>query len=230
MTKERRKNPRIELRFNVKIGIKLKGPHRVQDLSLGGLFIRTTNPSLFGEGDEIRLVMREPADNKLMHLDARIAHVAKNGIGVEFFNVMPEDRKALEYCFSLAFLVSPYPPHPGRSQHAYVGWERRRSQRVDIHFPAKIGMNQEGPHEVQDLSVGGLFIETTNPSEFRERDEIELVMREPADNRLMRLDARIAHVAKNGIGVEFFNVTAEDQKALNACFDLFRHTLPKIDG
>ncbi len=46
----------------------------------------------------------------------------------------------------------------------------------------------------------------------------------------MRLDARVAHVAKNGIGVEFFNVTAEDQKALKTCFDLFRHTLPKIDG
>jgi c-di-GMP-binding flagellar brake protein YcgR len=230
MTKERRKNPRIELRFNVKIGIKLKGPHKVQDLSVGGLFIRTTNPSVFGEGDEIRLVMREPADNKLMRLDARVAHVAKNGIGVEFLNMMAEDQKALEYCFSLAFLVSPYPALVERRQDAYIGWEKRRSRRVDIHFQVKIGMNQEGPHEVQDLSVGGLFIETTNPSEFRERDEIELVMREPADNKLMRLDARVAHVAKNGIGVEFLNATAEDQKALNTCFDVFRHTLPKIGG
>ena len=226
MTKEKRKNPRIELRFKVNIGIKHKGPNEVQDLSVGGLFIRTTNPSAFGEGDKIELVMQLPVEDSLMRLDARVAYVAKNGIGLEFLNVTAEDQKALEYCFSLAFLVSPFPHLVGRRQKA-VDLEKRKNPRVDIHFQVKIGMKQEVPHQVQDLSVGGLFIETTNPSEFREEDEIELVMREPADNKLMRLDARVAHVGKNGIGVEFLNVTPEDQKALKTCFDVFRHTLPK---
>jgi hypothetical protein len=61
-------------------------------------------------------------------------------------------------------------------------------------------------------------------------DHIELVMHEPADNTLMRLKARVAHVGQNGMGVEFLDVTAEDRKALQTCFDVFRHALPKIES
>jgi hypothetical protein len=46
----------------------------------------------------------------------------------------------------------------------------------------------------------------------------------------MRLKARVAHVGDKGIGVEFLNLSDEDQKALNTCFNVFRYTLPKIEG
>jgi len=108
--------------------------------------------------------------------------------------------------------------------------ERRKNPRIELRFKITIRTTHHGLHEVQDLSVGGLFIRTTDPSMFGQGDEIELVMREPADNKLMHLNARVAHVGQNGIGVEFSNVTAEDQKALKTCFDLFRYTLPKIDS
>ncbi|MBW2172792.1 MAG: PilZ domain-containing protein [Deltaproteobacteria bacterium] len=230
MTEERRKNPRIELRFKITINIRHKGIHEVKDLSVGGLFIRATDPSLFREGDEIELVIQLPVENSPTILNARVCHAGENGIGVEFFDVKPEDQKALEYCFSLAFLVSPFPYLIEKGQAAGMGSEKRRNPRIDIHLPVEMTMQQEEPQMVKDLSVGGLFIETTNPSEFRVGDKIELVMREPADSRLMRLNAQVAHVGKNGIGVEFFNVTAEDQKALKTCFDLFRYTWPKIDS
>ena len=109
--------------------------------------------------------------------------------------------------------------------------DRRKKPRIDLHFKIiRIGKNDEGPYEVRDLSTGGLFIETTKPSKFRKGDEIELVMREPADNKFMRLQVRVAHVDKNGIGVEFINLTEGDQKILETCFNLFRHTLPKIES
>lgn len=230
MTEERRKTPRIELRFKITINIRHKGIHEVKDLSVGGLFIRTTDPSMFGQGDEIELVMQLPVEDTPTSLNARVCHAGEDGIDVEFFDVKPEDEKALEYCFSLAFLVSPVPYLIEKTQKAGMGSEKRRDPRIDIQLPVEVATEQEEPQMVKDLSVGGLFLETVDPSQFQAGDEIELVMREPADNKLMRLNARVAHVGKNGIGVEFFNVTAEDQKALRTCFDLFRYTWPKIDG
>jgi c-di-GMP-binding flagellar brake protein YcgR len=109
--------------------------------------------------------------------------------------------------------------------------EKRQNPRIDLHFQLiYVGLKDERPHEAKDLSMGGLFIETANPSKFREGDKIELVMQEPADNKLMLLDARVLRVGKNGIGVEFLNLTAEDQETLKACFELFRHTLPTFDS
>ena len=109
--------------------------------------------------------------------------------------------------------------------------DRRKKPRIDLHFQIiRLGRKDEGPYEAKDLSTGGLFIETKKPSKFREGEEIELVMREPADNKFMRLQARVAHIDKEGIGVEFINVTPENQKILNTCFSLFRHTLPKVES
>lgn len=109
--------------------------------------------------------------------------------------------------------------------------EKRKSPRIDLHFQLiYIGQKGERPHEVRDLSMGGLFIRTANPSEFQQGDEVELVMREPADNTLMLLNAKVMRVSKAGIGVEFINLTPEDQETLQTCFDLFQHTLPSFDG
>jgi c-di-GMP-binding flagellar brake protein YcgR len=109
--------------------------------------------------------------------------------------------------------------------------EKRQTFRINLHFQIiHVGLKHERPHEAKDLSMGGLFIETANPSKFREGDEIELVMQEPADNKLMLLDARVVRVGKNGIGVEFLDLKAEDQETLKTCFELFRHTLPKVDS
>jgi c-di-GMP-binding flagellar brake protein YcgR len=109
--------------------------------------------------------------------------------------------------------------------------EKRKNPRIDLHFEIiEIGQEHKGPHKVTDLSLGGLFIETPKPSKFREGEEIRLVMREPADNKLMRLDVRVAHVGKKGIGVEFLKLMPRDQQILEICFNLFRHTLPKVES
>lgn len=230
MSIDKRRNPRIDLHFQVKIKTKHKGLHEVRDLSVSGLFIKAKNSSRFGEGDEIELVMQLPIEDSLMRLNARVARVTEKGIGVEFLNLTHEDHKALEYCFNLASLTSPLPHLIDKREKASAGFEKRRNPRVDLNLQVSIRTKHEGPHTVQDLSVGGLFIQTANPSQFQAEDEIELTMQEPADNKTMRLNARVARVAEDGIGVEFLNLTPEDYSALELCFDLFRHTLPMMEG
>ena len=108
--------------------------------------------------------------------------------------------------------------------------DRRKKPRIDLHFQIiRLGQKHKGEYRAKDLSTGGMFIETQKPSKFRKGDELELVMREPADNKFMRLQARVAHVVNNGIGVEFINLTKGDQEILKTCFSLFRHTLPKVE-
>jgi c-di-GMP-binding flagellar brake protein YcgR len=109
--------------------------------------------------------------------------------------------------------------------------DKRKNPRIDIQFQViHVGLKRERPHTVRDLSMGGLFIETAEPSAFRQEDEIEIVMREPADNKLMCLEARVVYVGKDGIGVELLNLSDEDRQILQACFDLFRHTLPQFNS
>jgi c-di-GMP-binding flagellar brake protein YcgR len=230
MTEDRRKSPRIDLRFKVAIRTTRRGIHEIKNLCIGGLFIRTTDTSIFVKGSEIELVMREPATNKFMRLKARVMHVGGNGIGVAFFDMKPGDRRAMEYCFSLAFLVSPFPHLVGKIREARGGVEKRKNPRIDIQLPVETIVQHDQPEIVKDLSVDGVFIETPNASEFRVKDAIELVMHEPADNKLVHLKARVAHVGETGIGVKFLDVTPEDQEALETCFEVFRNTLPKVDG
>jgi c-di-GMP-binding flagellar brake protein YcgR len=123
------------------------------------------------------------------------------------------------------------PLHEDKEEMGGMTRDRRKNPRIDLHFKIiRIGKKDEGPYRVKDLSTGGLFIETEKPSKFREGQEIELVMREPADNRFMRLQVRVAHIDKEGIGVEFVNLTEGDQEILKTCFELFRHTLPKVES
>jgi c-di-GMP-binding flagellar brake protein YcgR len=124
-----------------------------------------------------------------------------------------------------------FPPLIVRRKEAGMTRDRRKNPRIELHFKIiRINREDEGPYKAKDLSMGGLFIETDKPSKFRKGQEIELVMREPADNKFMRLKARVAHIDKEGIGVEFVNMTEGDKAILKTCFNLFRHTLPKVES
>ena len=107
MSKENRKHPRIDL--YVQVRIKHQGLHRVKDLSLSGLFVETPNPSQFKPGDQIELVMQLPEEEKPVQLDARVARIASDGIGVEFLDVQPKEQVALQYCFSIFKHTVPFP-------------------------------------------------------------------------------------------------------------------------
>ena len=102
--------------------------------------------------------------------------------------------------------------------------EKRKDPRIDLFVQVKI--KHQGLHKVKDLSLSGLFIQTPNPSQFESGDEIEVVMQLPGEDKPTRLDARVARVATNCIGVKFERVPPKEQVALQYCFDLFKHTIP----
>lgn len=107
MSKDKRKNPRIDL--YVQVRIKHQGLHKVKDLSLSGLFVQTPHPAHFNKGDEIELVLQLPEEDKPMRLEGRVARVTSDGIGVEFLRVPPKDQVALEYCFNIYKHTIPIP-------------------------------------------------------------------------------------------------------------------------
>ena len=102
--------------------------------------------------------------------------------------------------------------------------EKRKDPRIDLFVQVRI--KHQGLHKVKDLSLSGLFIQTPNTSQFKTGDQIEVAMRLPLEDKLTRLDARVARVATNGIGVKFVKVPSNEQVALRYCFDIFKHTLP----
>jgi hypothetical protein len=107
MSEEKRKNPRIDL--YVQVRIKHQGLHKVKDLSVSGLFVQTPKPSQFKKGDEIELVLQLPEEDRPLRLDAHVARVTRDGIGVEFKNVPPKEQIALEYCFNIYKHMIPIP-------------------------------------------------------------------------------------------------------------------------
>jgi hypothetical protein len=112
----------------------------------------------------------------------------------------------------------------GKRENADMSEEKRKNPRIDLYVQVRI--KHQGLHKVKDLSISGLFVQTPHPSHFKKGDEIELVLQLPEENQPTRLDARVARVTPDGIGVEFKNVPAKEQVALEYCFNLFKHTIP----
>jgi c-di-GMP-binding flagellar brake protein YcgR len=106
-----------------------------------------------------------------------------------------------------------------------MGSERRKTPRIDFHLPVMI-KGYKGTNKVMDFSLTGLFIQVEDSSLFTEEDIVWIIMQLPHEKRPMEVKARVARVAGDGIGVEFMDLSPEQTKALENCFDVFRHTIP----
>ena len=107
-SKEDRRSPRIDFRLEVTI----RGLERVESIenfSLYGLFVHTDNPSQFKIGDEVSMIMKFPTEKKSLQVKARVVHVSKKGIGVEFMDLPPSDATTIEYCFNIFKHTVPLP-------------------------------------------------------------------------------------------------------------------------
>jgi hypothetical protein len=83
-----------------------------------------------------------------------------------------------------------------------------------------------GTKGIRDFSLRGLFIQTENPSDFKIGDEIFLIMKLPPEKKAIEVEARVVRVSKNGIGVEFVDLSAKDAISMEHCFHIFKHTVP----
>jgi hypothetical protein len=105
---EKRKHPRIDFHLEVMIR-EHHGLKQIRNFGLGGVFVGTEDPSQFGSGDEVYLVMKFPSETKAMQVKSRIAHTSDKGIGVEFIDVSPKNAMSMEYCFNIFRHTVPLP-------------------------------------------------------------------------------------------------------------------------
>ena len=110
-----------------------------------------------------------------------------------------------------------------------MGHEKRKNARIDFYLPVTI-KGYPGLNKVKDFSLGGLFIEIDDTSQFNEGDEIDLVMNLPHENKDMQVRALVMRVTGKGIGVEFVGLSPQDTMALEYCFHIFKHTVPLSDS
>jgi c-di-GMP-binding flagellar brake protein YcgR len=103
--------------------------------------------------------------------------------------------------------------------------DKRKNPRIDFFLQVMI-MGQPGLQKIKDFSLSGLLIQVKDPSQFKEGDKIDLVMKLPDENDSVRVKARVIRVATEGIGVEFEDVPPKDAMALEYCFHVFKHTVP----
>ena len=82
--------------------------------------------------------------------------------------------------------------------------KQRKAQRVE--FDLEIEIWGKGHSRITDLSSTGVFIYSGNPSQFKEGEEIDLLMKFPGEEEPMLVKAEVARVATEGIGVRFSNL------------------------
>ena len=107
--------------------------------------------------------------------------------------------------------------------------EKRGNVRIDFHLPVTIKGHQ-GLKKIKDFSLSGLFIEMKDTSQFKEGDEIDLVVELPHEKNPIEPKARIAHVTGEGIGVQFVDLSPQHAMALEYCFHIFKDTIPLADS
>lgn len=95
-TRDNRRAPRLSVPTGVWVAWYSTGPRtvsRVQDLSLGGVFIATPSPLAVGANLKLLFSLAEGE----IHADAVVRfHADGKGMGVEFTHVPPSDRARLE--------------------------------------------------------------------------------------------------------------------------------------
>lgn len=108
MSIEERKDPRID--FYLPVTIKgHQGSKKAIDFSISGLLIQIEDISPFKIGDEIDLSIKLPHERNAILVKARIARVTKEGIGIKFVNLSPQNEMSLEYCFHVFKDTMPLP-------------------------------------------------------------------------------------------------------------------------
>ena len=106
--KEKRLTPRIE--FNLDVVVRgLKGVKHVSNFSIGGVFIRSEQPSSFKRGDKIELVTRLPLEKRIMLIKAQVAYVTSKGMGVQFVDIHGPCAQAIQSNFDVFSATIPLP-------------------------------------------------------------------------------------------------------------------------
>lgn len=97
-----------------------------------------------------------------------------------------------------------------------IEWQQYE-QRSDERIPCLIAVDYSDQKRVyhdfiQDLSKGGVFIETKEPLEIGERISLTFAM--PATQNHFKISGKIVRAAKEGIGIQFENKLSQYQEEI----------------
>ena len=108
-----------------------------------------------------------------------------------------------------------------------VGEDSRRHPRLEFHCPARIE-GLEGVHNITDISLGGAFVELSDPSAFEVGQVRQLNIKFPTEKEATKVTAEVANVRKRGVGFKFVALTRKNQETIRFCFDTFKDTIPLL--
>jgi Tfp pilus assembly protein PilZ len=183
----------------------------IQDISAGGLFIKPRTS--FSVGEEITITFSPPNHHGPVRIKGEIVRSDHLGIGVKF--------KKLARSFDTRTWLD------CRKKARIVTKEKRKDPRVEFHCLAIIE-GFYGEKRITDISLGGVFVECESeliPS-FHIGQELRLLIKLPAEDDLIKVDAQIVNVTERGIGCKFIELGRKCEDAIQQTFNLARHTLP----
>ena len=105
--------------------------------------------------------------------------------------------------------------------------DKRKHPRLDFQCTGMI-MGQDAV--IIDLSMGGLFAELDEMPELLKVGQVANIDVDlPTENESLRLKVKVVNQNEKGIGCKFIELSPENQRAIQNCFDEFKNTLPIRD-
>ena len=81
--------------------------------------------------------------------------------------------------------------------------ERRRHPRKPCSIPVTVGTFHVSTEHIHNISVGGVFIETSAPFPFSPGDQVTLTFGIPNQKRPVIIAGKVVWISTVGVGVEF---------------------------
>ena len=192
---ESRKYPRIPSDFPVifKLG---ETTARIHSVNLGGGGLRLETSAL-PCGAELMVRFRTAKHHAFIQAKARVIYTLPDlGSGVEFTDIKQEHLQDIL-----------------KAIHGNTG-NRRKAPRVPLATQIHIGDSMALAFS-RDLSVGGIFVDTKEPCSIGTRLDLRFHLTENDPVIIARGEVRYI-VPKLGMGVQFSEVSSEDQKRIAA--------------
>jgi type IV pilus assembly protein PilZ len=165
----------------------------------GGLFLTRTDG--LAPGQEVSLRFRPARHLPIISAKGCVRYIVpEKGAGVEFTEISPEDRRTLLRLIHLRTADRRH--HPRAPLATQIECDRC----MTLAFS-------------RDVSLGGMFIETTEPLPVDESLTVRFNL-SPLD-KVVSTTARVTYqLVKMGMGVVFTNLSAEDRKAIREYIEL----------
>jgi hypothetical protein len=112
-----------------------------------------------------------------------------------------------------------------RRQYIDVAADRRTNQRIEFHYPIVIlGFDEKA--QILDFSPDGFYVELNSTAELAVGRHLNLALRLPTEDDVLKIRARVAYKDDAGIGCQLIDTPPKLYASLERCFNIFNATLP----